>query len=82
MFRTDAENATDEELNEELNYLLNKKDEMERKLKYSKNIGKIKSNSLITRFFEELDNRKTKIVVDNLEFLEMVKSLINNQSQC
>ena len=52
---------------------------MERKLKYSKNIGKIKSNSLITRFFEELDNRKTKIVVDNLEFLEMVKSLINNQ---
>ena len=80
MFRTDAENATDEELNEELNYLLNKKDEMERKLKYSKNIGKIKSNSLITRFFEELDNRKTKIVVDNLEFLEMIKNLINNQS--
>ncbi|WP_133014023.1 ribonuclease E/G [Clostridium cuniculi] len=80
VFRTDAESATNEELNEELNYLLNKKDDMERKLKYSKNIGKIKSNSLITRFLEELDNRKTKIVVDDEEFLEIVKGLVNNHS--
>ena len=57
VFRTEAETATDEDISEELNYLLSKKDEMERKLKYSKNIGKIKSNSLVTRFFEEIDSR-------------------------
>ena len=32
VFRTDAENATDEELNEELNYLLNKKDKWKENL--------------------------------------------------
>ena len=79
VFRTESEFATNEELTEELNHLLNKKDDMERKLKYSKNIGKVKSNSLITRFFEELDNKKTKIIVDNEEFLEIIKGLINNK---
>ena len=68
VFRTEAEFATDEELKEELEHLLNKRDEMERKLKYSKSIGKVKSNSLITRFFEELSNKKTKVIVDSLEF--------------
>lgn len=79
VFRTEAEFATDEELKEELEYLLNKRDEMERKLKYSKSIGKVKSNSLITRFFEELSNKKTKVIVDSLEFLELIKSLINDK---
>lgn len=79
VFRTEAEFATDEELKEELEYLLNKRDEMERKLKYSKSIGRVKSNSLITRFFEELSNKKTKVIVDSLEFLELIKSLINDK---
>ncbi len=79
VFRTEAEFATDEELKEELEHLLNKRDEMERKLKYSKSIGKVKSNSLITRFFEELSNKKTKVIVDSLEFLELIKSLINDK---
>ena len=79
VFRTEAEFATDEELKEELEYLLNKRDEMERKLKYYKSIGKVKSNSLITRFFEELSNKKTKVIVDSLEFLELIKSLINDK---
>lgn len=52
---------------------------MERKLKYYKSIGKVKSNSLITRFFEELSNKKTKVIVDSLEFLELIKSLINDK---
>lgn len=79
VFRTEAEFATNEELKEELEHLLNKRDEMERKLKYSKSIGKVKSNSLITRFFEELSNKKTKVIVDSLEFLELIKSLINDK---
>lgn len=79
VFRTEAETATDEDISEELNYLLSKKDEMERKLKYSKNIGKIKSNSLVTRFFEEIDSRKTRIVVDNYELLEYIKGLVNSK---
>lgn len=79
VFRTEAEIATDEELKEELDHLLNKRDEMERKLKYSKSIGKVKSNSLITRFFEELSNKKTKVIVDSLEFLELIKNLINDK---
>lgn len=79
VFRTEAETATDEDISEELNYLLNKKDEMERKLKYSKNIGKIKSNSLVTRFFEEIDSRRTRIVVDNYELLEYIKGLVNSK---
>ncbi|MBQ5695190.1 MAG: Rne/Rng family ribonuclease [Clostridium sp.] len=79
VFRTEAETATDEDISEELNYLLSKKDEMERKLKYSKNIGKIKSNSLVTRFFEEIDSRRTRIVVDNYELLEYIKGLVNSK---
>ena len=81
VFRTEAELATDEELSEELKILLEKREVMEKKLKYSKAIGKIKSNSLILRFFEELDNRKTRIVVDDDEFLEVIKSLTNNNKE-
>ena len=81
VFRTEAELATDEELSEELKNLLEKREAMEKKLKYSKAIGKIKSNSLILRFFEELDNRKTRIVVDDEEFLDVIKSLTNNNKE-
>lgn len=81
VFRTEAEFATDEELIKELKVLLEKKEAMERKLKYSKTIGKIKSNSLILRFFEDLDNRKTRIIVDDKDFLDVVKNLTNNNEE-
>lgn len=79
VIRTDAEKATEEELKEELQKLINKKEELERKLNYSKSIGKVKSNSLVSRFFEEIDNIKTKIIVDDEEFLEIIKSSIGNK---
>lgn len=79
VFRTESENATNEELIEELNSLLEKKEAMEKKLKYSTNIGRVQSNSLILRFFEELDDKKTKIVSDDNEFLNNIKSLIKNK---
>ena len=41
VYRTEAETATDEELLSELNSLLEKKEEMENKLRYSTTIGKV-----------------------------------------
>ncbi|EKY22263.1 ribonuclease E/G [Clostridium celatum] len=79
VFRTEAANATKEELVEELNSLLEKKDALERKLKYSKNIGKIKSNSLIYRFFEELDDKKTKVISDDKYFLDIIQDLVKSK---
>lgn len=81
VFRTESEFATDEELVKELELLLEKKESMERKLKYSKSIGKIKSNSLIHRFFEELDNRKTRIILDDEDFLNAIKNLTSNNRE-
>ena len=48
------------------------------KLKYSKNIGKLQSNSLIDKFFEELEDKKTKVISDDKEFLDTIKGLIKN----
>lgn len=76
LFRTEAVNATNEELEEELSLLLHKKENMEKKLNYSKNLGLVQSNSLIHRFFEELDNSKTNIIVDSKDYLDIVSSLI------
>lgn len=81
VFRTESETATNEELIEELTSLLEKKEVMEKKLKYSMNIGRVQSNSLILRFFEELDCRKTKIVSDNDEFLKTIKKIIKNRKE-
>lgn len=78
VYRTEAASTNIEEIESELNFLLEKKDSMERKLKYSKNIGKVQSNSLIFRFFEELDSKRTKIISDNEEYLEVIKGLIKN----
>ena len=75
VFRTESKAATNEELLSELNSLLEKKEEMEKKLRYSTTIGKIKSNSMIIRFFEELDDRKTSITADDDEFFENIKGL-------
>lgn len=76
LFRTESVNASDEELREELDLLLHKKQFMERKLNYSKTLGLVQSNSLINRFFQELDHSKTKIIVDSKEYLEIIGDLI------
>lgn len=81
VFRTEAKAATNEELLSELNSLLEKKEEMEKKLRYSTTIGKIKSNSMIIRFFEELDQRKTSITADDQEFLKNIKELIKSNKE-
>lgn len=79
VFRTDAENATDKELRDELNILLLKKADMERKLMYSKGLGLIQSNSQIQKFFEELDNVKTRIYFDDKNYLEIVREFVKNK---
>lgn len=76
LFRTEASTVTDDELKEDFKLLLHKRDAMEKKLNYSKNVGLVQSNSLINRFFEELDNTKTKIVVDSKEYLEVINTLV------
>lgn len=81
VYRTEAESASNEELLNELNSLLEKKEEMEKKLRYSTTIGKIKSNSMILRFLEELDFRKTRIVSDDYEFLENIKKLLKEKNE-
>ena len=79
VYRTEAETATDEELLSELNSLLEKKEEMENKLRYSTTIGKVKSNSMILRFLEELDDRKTRIIADDYKLLENIKNLLKEK---
>mgnify|MGYP004529795669 CR=1 FL=1 len=79
VFRTESKAATNEELLSELNSLLEKKEEMEKKLRYSTTIGKIKSNSMIIRFFEELDDRKTRIIADDYKLLENIKNLLKEK---
>lgn len=54
---------------------------MENKLRYSTTIGKVKSNSMILRFLEELDDRKTRIIADDYEFLENIKNLLKEKKQ-
>lgn len=81
VFRTESKAATNEELLSELNSLLEKKEGMEKKLRYSTTIGKIKSNSMIIRFFEELDERKTSITADDDEFLKNIKALIKSNKE-
>lgn len=76
LFRTESSNATNEELKEDLDSLLRKKSIMEQKLNYSKKIGLIQGNSLINRFFEELDDVKTNIIVNSKEYLEVISGLI------
>lgn len=76
LFRTESINASNEELKEELDLLIHKKEFMEKKLSYSKNLGLIQSNSLVNRFFQELDNTKTKIIVDSKEYLDVIHDLI------
>ena len=54
---------------------------MENKLRYSTTIGKVKSNSMILRFLEELDDRKTRIIADDYEVLENIKNLLKEKKQ-
>lgn len=54
---------------------------MENKLRYSTTIGKVKSNSMILRFLEELDDRKTRIIADDYKLLENIKNLLKEKKQ-
>ena len=56
VLRTESVKATEEELLKELASLLEKKDTMERKLRYSTNLGKLQSNTTLKKFFEEMEN--------------------------
>ena len=79
LFRTDAENTEDEEILKDLDILFKKKEDLERKLNYSTNLGKIDSNSLIVRFFSELDNTKTTIICDDKEKIQLIEGFIKNK---
>ena len=79
LFRTDAENVEDEEVLKDLDALFKKKEDLERKLNYSTNLGKIDSNSLLVRFFSELDNIKTNIICDDKEKVELIEGFIKNK---
>ena len=76
VFRTEAQNSSNEELRDEINLLILKKDDMEKKLLYRKELGLIQSNSQIERYFEELEDIKTKVYIDNNEYLKYIKGNI------
>ena len=81
VFRTEASEATDEELNLEFEAMLAKKDILLNKLNYSKKIGKVQSNSLIYRYFQDLSKCKTKIIGDDLEYMEVIKDVITDKEE-
>ena len=76
VLRTESVNATEEELLKELAILLEKKDAMERKLRYSTNLGKLQSNTILKKFFEEIENKKTKVFFDNEEYLNNISEIL------
>lgn len=53
VLRTESVKATEEELLKELASLLEKKDTMERKLRYSTNLGKLQSNTTLKKFLRK-----------------------------
>ena len=79
LFRTDAEEAEDEEILKDLEVLFSKKESLERKLNYSTALGKVDSNSLMVRFFSELDNIKTSIICDDKEQISIIEGFIKNK---
>lgn len=79
VFRTDAEEAENEEILKDLDNLYKKKEELERKLNYSTSLGKIDSNSLMIRFFSELDNIKTNIICDDKEDIKIIEEFIKSK---
>lgn len=79
LFRTDAGEAEDKEILKDLEILFKKKEDLERKLNYSTQLGKIDSNSLLVRFFSELDNIKTTVICDDKEQIEVIETLIKNK---
>ena len=79
VLRTESVNATEEELLKELAILLEKKDAMERKLRYSTNLGKLQSNTILKKFFEEIENKKTKVFFDNEEYLNNISEILKDK---
>ena len=81
VFRTESIEASEEELQEELATLLSKRDTLEKKLNYSTKLGKIQSNNLVFRYFQELSNCNTKIIVDDLEYMNIIKELLEGKEE-
>ena len=79
VLRTESVKATEEELLKELASLLEKKDTMERKLRYSTNLGKLQSNTTLKKFFEEMENEKTKVFFDNEEYLNSISEILKDK---
>lgn len=79
VLRTESVKATEEELLKELAILLEKKDAMERKLRYSTNLGKLQSNTILKKFFEEIENKKTKVFFDNEEYLNNISEILKDK---
>ena len=78
VLRTESVKATEEELLKELAILLEKKNAMERKLRYSTNLGKLQSNTILKKFFEEIENKKTKVFFDNEEYLNNISEILRS----
>lgn len=79
VFRTESNEAHEDKLVQELNNLIDKKTSLERKLNYSSRLGKIDNNSISKKFFEELDDTKTKIVTDDDELLKNITEWTKNK---
>lgn len=79
VLRTESVKATEEELLKELAILLEKKDAMERNLRYSTNLGKLQSNTILKKFFEEIENKKTKVFFDNEEYLNNISEILKDK---
>ena len=79
VLRTESVKATEEELLKELAILLEKKEAMERKLRYSTNLGKLQSNTILKKFFEEIENKKTKVFFDNEEYLNNISEILKDK---
>ena len=78
--RTDAQVASKEEILGELEILLEEVKGLQRKLKYSLNIGKIYGDNLIlNKILRESLGSKTNIIVDNEEDYKEIKEVVSKK---
>lgn len=79
--RTEATEATEEELLEEKNNIIKEIESLENKLKYSTNLGKAYGeNVILNKVLRRNLEKGCKIIVDNEEDFEEINSYIQDQS--
>lgn len=79
--RTEAADATKEEILEEKNNLLKEVEELEKKLKYSTNLGKAYGESVIlNKVLRRNSDKACKIIVNNKEDFEEINDYIQDKA--